>query len=297
MGIYREHIGTAKVVTGGNGGITTWSPNEIALRGNVLDWHVNFSLNTAVLTMLGQIRIKAFGQTLVDLERDQLRAFLEYTNASNFVPATAGVSAISIPANLRSLTHARDIAARDPMDWRTSVAFPIGGNPQIDIIGEGAAGGFTAGATNTAILSWTWTDKKPTWYRRLTRSKLNFSTPGTLQKLSIQTSGELRGIIIPTLGLARVRLVLNGIDAFNMPGQRFNDTVPFDLGEDPLSESLRCESPLSLTNPVYIPVPLGMPAGAGSYIEMDTATNWSTGSGAAGQSGADQIVLDELVTL
>lgn len=231
----------------------TFPANEIEGAG-VIGYDVLFQ-GGADIADIDRVRVFASGDLILDMSQTQLRTWIEATHRTGTVQATTDTR-FHIPL------YMPDMVTRDERD---SCQFPLGAQPQveIDFLNTVPAG--------TAIIGWTKTDQQPMFASRLYSAVLNFSASQTNARYALQDGGIIRGIIINTAGVDRARLVLSDREVFRIPGPQFNGLT---FGNMILATRMN-ESPISLTDPFFVPISFGIPASVGSsYLELDTGAGW-----------------------
>ena len=246
--------GVSKVIAATTTQTITFPANEIEGAG-VVGYDILFQ-GGADIADVERIRVFASGDLILDMSPAQLRTWIEGTHRTGTVQPTTDTR-LHIPL------YMPDLVTRDERD---GCQFPLGAQPQveIDLLNTVPAG--------TAIIGWTKTDVAPMYASRLYSSVLNFSASQVNARYALQDGGVIKGIIINTVGVDRARLVLSDREVFRVPGPQFNGLT---FGNDILALRMN-ESPVTLTDPFFVPVSFGIPAAVGSsYLELDTGAAWA----------------------
>src|SRR5262245_4995467 len=79
-------------------------------------------------------------------------------------------------------------------------------------------------------------------------------------------------MIFNTVGVSRVRAVISDREALRVTGPQFLATT---FGNQILATRMG-ESPVTITDPFFVPISLGLPAAVGSsFLELDTGAAWA----------------------
>jgi len=228
--------------------------NEIEGAG-VIAYQVQFN-GGADIADISRIRVMASGDLIVDVSPAQLRTWLEGTARTGATQATTDTRLL-IPLYMPHLPT---------RDERDSCQFPLGAQPevQIDLIDT-----VPVGAAN---ISWVKTDVAPRFASRFYSNVLNIAASQVNARGNFSDGGVINGVVLNTVGVNRARLLVSGREAFNLPGPQFNAQT----WGNGLAATRMGESPLTITDPQFIPVTLGLQAAVGSsYLELTTGAAWA----------------------
>lgn len=198
---------------------------------------------------LTRIRVKNAGITSHDMSLAQFQAW--YQKYFGVAPVAGDVS-FDIPFHLPNVDN-------DNVDMSDLSQMVQGQQPSIELqIGAG-------GAAGTVQMSWVKNpDVKPKMFPILFGSQMQIAASQPSAHYNLSEPGAIKGVILPTTGLTRARLELEGRRRFNIEGttlyaqlqrernaQVVTDPIAFDLGG-----------------------PQSGPSGS-SGIEIETAVGWA----------------------
>lgn len=194
---------------------------------------------------LTRFRCKASGQTIWDTDMGHLQALIQRLSRSNHDAANADQT-LSFPL----------MALDAKGDERYTVGFPNGSSPTVEITKDntGGAGG--------ALLGWRLADTVYQWYSMFLCSQMNIGVSVVNGRMPITQPGFLRGFSVPTTGLTRVRLVVNGDEIVSQTGAMLIEAQQMEGGD-------------SFTTPIFIKLDEMVEIVAGSsFLEVSTDGTW-----------------------
>lgn len=259
--------GVQKVIAAGVAQTIVFPANEIEGAG-VVAYDIQVSGAGNDLADFSAVRVLASGDLIMDLSISQLRTFIEGTHRTGTVQETTETR-LHIPLYMPDLPT---------MDERDGCQFPLGAQPQVevDLLATVVAG--------TAIIGWTKTDRAPTMVSRIYSQVMNIPASSSNARSSFQDGGIVRGIIMNTVGVSRLRTVISDREALRVSGPQFLGVA---YGNQILATRMN-ESPITITDPFFIPISLGLPAAVGSsFVELDTGAAWA---GATNELGIWSVV-------
>lgn len=247
--------GATKTIAATTAQTLVWSGNDLPARNLVaLCLVIQNTGNT--LADLTRFRVKAGGQTIVDLTTTQLRAFLEQHSPANSVVATSAAH-ILIPF----------FDGREPYEELADrQQAPVGDPLSVEVTTN------TGTAAGTAIMGWATTDQPAERFPRYLSQAHQIPQNATNGRLAFNTPGTLRGLCVPLAGVKRLRVVASGEQLWNTTGA---DTGT--ASGDMILEANRWSGALaSVTSDAWLKFPPAIMARPGSsYVELDTdGTNW-----------------------
>lgn len=238
----------AKVLPNLTAATTTFNASEIAGDGTA-SYILNF---TGVGNDYGstvRTRIKASGSTIWDVAQAHLTAFVQRMSTSKFAYAGADTD-----YQLAMYT----LDSKDVNGERYAAGFPNGQSPtvEVDTDGTGAAGTLTCG--------WRLYEGQFPFYSMLLGSQTNIPAATTNGRVPLTQPGLLRGFSINTVGLGRLRLVVNGKQLINLSGPQLIQSELMEGGDG------------AGQNPIFIKIDQMLPITAGnSFFELDTLAGWA----------------------
>jgi len=263
-----------KSLTLGATNTVVWNPAEIDSAG-VIAFHLlidsNNTTGTAVTaSVIDRIRIKANGQTVIDITGLQLRAYQE-----RFSPK--GGSDVDSASYLTIPVNSLDAKSDDDGD---RCQFMPGASATCEVTTSAlpAAG---SGSPSAALrLGWSKTTVAPEFYMTLLSNQCNITTNQTNARVPLGGPGFVQGIGLNTVGLNRVRMILSGLEVANVSGAQYNTAgTSGDMlraisslydGVDDVSE---------ITTYQYTKLAQGLEANpATSWLELTTGAGWGGAS-------------------
>jgi hypothetical protein len=247
-----------------------WSPAEIDSAGCVA-FHLAFkTLGTTAFTIaaVDRCRIKANGQTVIDLTGQQLRAYQERFSPKGNSNAAGGLT-LTIP--LMSLDSKSD-------DDADRCQFMPGASATVEV--QVTTG---ANVSGEAIIGWTKTTVAPEFYMTLIETLTNVAASSTNGRSPVSAPGFVQGIGLPTTGLDRARIILSGLEVGNIPGNRYSGAAASVLGDLFNEMQAMYENPddaSDVTAFQFVKLNQGLEANpATSWLELTTASTWVSTSG------------------
>lgn len=272
MARWTRFSGVTKAITGA-GAVQTviFPPNEIESAGIVMVQVLWTGANNALTAnKVNRFRIRASGQTIVDVSIPFLFAYLQRFNKANF-PDLTGDQCLTFPFFLPDA----------PSEEQADICqFPTGSQMQVEVEFG------TAAVAGVALCQFIQSDVVPIYTPRLYAFPLNFPAATRNQKYSFSDSGVVRGVILDQAGIDRAQLTISGRNAFEAPGRQFAALTW------PTGGLERKEMPYNGTTtatPAMITSSLGIPAAYGSsYLTLDTGAGWAGATNELGLYTVDQ---------
>jgi len=257
-----------------------WNPAEIDSAGVIafhllVDWTGgSTTLGTAVdASYIDRIRIKANGQTVVDITGTQLRAYQERFSPKGGSDVTSA-SYLTIPVN------SLDAKSDDDGD---RCQFMPGASATVEVTTSTLPAAGVGGTPTAALrLGWSKTTVAPEFYMTLLSNQCNIATSQTNARVPLGGPGFVQGIGLNTAGLGRVRMILSGLEVANISGAQYNSGALATSGD-----LLRAISSLydgvddtsEITTYQYTKLAQGLEANpATSWLELTTGSSWGGAS-------------------
>lgn len=223
-----------------------------------------------------RVRLKANGITRWDVSGAILNQFREKTTPKQPLQATGDDQCFTIPLYNLML---------DDEDEADAYQTEPGTNISIEVVFNGTA------EAGSLYCGWTQTNIAPKFYTKLYAQQMNIANGALNARFNLSEGGRIMGFGIPSLGLTRLKLVLNGEQWFHMLGSDYAAAASQGL----IFETQRYRSMLA-TPTATLPINYfhifntraerGVPATPGnSYVELDangasawagTANEWTT---------------------
>lgn len=286
--------------------IITFTSSDVP-SDRVTRYHFTFTqagsaaVDTSLLTRL---RIKSNGVAIWDLSGAFLRAFLFRFSKGNYnlppsaITAAAAAAAAVTGNSVRRFTVPFDILDAPTKDAADVCQFPMQSNVTIELT-------ITTGANQSGAVQcgYTQTDVEQACYSKLLGSQMNIAASAASGRFNIAEDGIIEGIGINTLGLSRLKIVLNGQQVFHASGPVTSVTTDgAQLSESMIWESQQLDCPFStllsatvgtstlvlsdstINDPIFVDLHCGMNASPGSsYIELQTSGVGSTWGGVSNE--------------
>jgi hypothetical protein len=247
-----------------------FTPAEIDSAG-VVAFHIvmqNEGTTAQDISIIQRVRVKANGQTVIDVTTDQLRAYQErFSPKGNSNTATG--TTLTIPLN--SLDSKGD-------DDGDRCQFMPGASATVEI-----QAAVTASATQSKygnfFLAWTKTTVAPEFYMTLIGQQTNVTGTSTVNGRSpLSGPGFLQGLALPTAGLNRVRIVASGLEVANLPGPAYQTTIG-DLFRETQELYENPDDATMVTGQQFLKLNQGLEVNpATSWLEISTGSGWSSTS-------------------
>ena len=215
-------------------------------------YHLGLTGTAMDVDALDRLRVKAGGQTIVDVTEQHLRALIQSMSPSNFDVAN-GDTRISIPL------YFLDRPKNDPSKW--DCGFPNGLAPTVEIVHDGTASG-----AGTMALAYTYDDdpqKLPRFYPMFIGNDTNAGASASRAWSSITQKGWIAGFSILTTNLTTFELVLNGRSVLN-------------LNTAQLLEAQQLGNSDVVTTTIFFRLDEPLPVGPGSGFYITGAAGWVT---------------------
>lgn len=242
-----------------------WSPAEIDSAGCV-SFHLairNTGSADCTVANVDRVRIKANGQTVIDVTGTQLRSYQERFSPKGNSNASTGLT-LTIP--LQSL----DAKSDDDAD---RCQFMPGASATVEVQLT-----TVANQTGDCIIGWTKTTVAPEFYMTLIETLTNVAASSTNGRSPVSAPGFVQGIGLPTTGLDRARIVLSGLEVANIPGNRYSGAAAGKLGDLFNEMQSMYENPddaSDVTTFQFVKLNQGLEANpATSWLELTTASTW-----------------------
>jgi hypothetical protein len=248
-----------------------WNPSEIDSAG-VIAFHILVdSNNTTVVdaSYIDRIRIKANGQTVVDITGLQLRAYQE-----RFSPK--GGSDLNTASYLTIPLNSLDAKSDDDGD---RCQFMPGASATVEVTTTAlpAAGG---GNSASMRLGWSKTTVAPEFYMTLLSNQCNIGVSQTNARVPLGGPGFVQGLGLNTAGLGRARIILSGLEVANISGTQYNSAgTSGDLLRAISSLYDGVDDASEITTYQYTKLAQGLESNpATSWIELTTGASWGGAS-------------------
>jgi hypothetical protein len=246
-----------------------WNPAEIDSAG-VIAFHLlvdsNNTTGTAVdASYINRIRIKANGQTVVDITGTQLRAYQE-----RFSPK--GGSDVSTESYLTIPLNALDSKSDDDGD---RCQFMPGASATVEVT-TSTLPAVVGSGTAALRLGWSKTTISPEFYMTLLSNQCNIGINQTNARVPLGGPGFVQGIGLNTAGLNRVRMILSGLEVANICGAQYNSSgTSGDLLRAISSLYDGVDDTSEITTYQYTKLAQGLEANpATSWLELTTGAGW-----------------------
>lgn len=272
MARYTNFLGSAKVIAATTAQTLVWTGNDLPGSGLVALHFAFKGSGNAANTLAevfpasgGRLRVRADGNTIVDLNFGMFSAHQERFSQANYAPLSTA-TAFSLWLNMS------DIVDDDLAD---TCQFPKGAMCTVELT--------TAATTKlgSAVCGWTQTNVPAKFSPYLVGQQMNIPAGAINQSFPISEPGLIRGYGLPTVGLDRAKLTLQGFDWDFLPGAVYNtaDVTAAPLG-DMFRDSEQIENGIVITNPIWHRVNELPGSVGGSRVELTTTA--ATGSSWAG---------------
>jgi len=252
-----DFSGSRKTIAATTAQTLIFNGSEIESQG-VVAYHLLFDGAGNILSDVDAIRVKANGQTIIDVSEDELRAF--YSRFAGFDLA-ASATRFTIPF----------YSLEAPNEALADVSqFPVGAEAtiEVDMNTGSAAGGLKC--------AWTKSDVAPQMYPSLIAQQMGIGASAQNERFSFSTTGILQGFGIANDGtteIGRLKLVLSGIQVLHAPGTEY---IAAGVHTDGLAELQAYTGREDVTNPLFIKLNTGIAAAYGSsYFELTTGASWA----------------------
>ena len=215
---------------------------------------------TNTLAQVTRIRVKANGETVVDIATAHFRAFLDRFTLSQAAPATTR-AAFTLPLNV---PDSADAEKADLCGW------PTGAECQIELTTDATTG------AGLAMLGWTRSTVAPLYYSSLIGRPLNIAASQTNAQYNVSQRGMIQGLSLNTVGLDRAKLVLSDQEVMLLPGAQYLGAATGDLFREASTIYSGTFSATGVANPAWIKMDGGLEARQGSsYLELSTGAAWA----------------------
>lgn len=248
-----------------------WNPSEIDSAG-VIAFHILCDSNNTTpvnASFIDRIRVKANGQTVVDITGTQLRAYQE-----RFSPK--GGSDLDTASYLTIPLNSLDAKSDDDGD---RCQFMPGASATVEVTTTTlpVAGG---GSAASLRLGWSKTTVAPEFYMTLLSNQCNIALSQTNARVPLGGPGFVQGVGMNTVGLGRARLILSGLEVANISGAQYNSAgTSGDLLRAISSLYDGVDDASEITAFQYTKLAQGLEANpATSWIELTTGASWGGAS-------------------
>lgn len=221
--------GVVKPINTASAQTITWTGGDLppGTRGQGIVGHTISFNNTSGagandLSDVTRIRVKANGQLVRDITPTQECSWLERFSSSNFGPPLT-TTGVTIWYNDPSFS---DNAQADQVSQ-----FPYSASPTIEI----QTGNLTV--TGTAIVTTIFSSEIATYYPVLLGQAMNIAASQPSAYFPFSEGGLVRGVMMPTLGIDRLRLQISGFDMYNGAGPGFGGVGAGANFRDPILET------------------------------------------------------------
>ncbi len=213
------------------------------------------------LTDVDRLIVKANNQPIIDVTGLQLRAWLNrYAPRGSFGSIALTDTSFTLP--LFNMAEENEIL-------QDRYQFLAGAGCQVELqLGAGTVAG-------EIHLGWTKTDVDPAAFIALVGQPMNVAAAINNAKVPFNTRGAFQGFGIPTTGLERVRLVVDGVQLMHGTGPSYAAAAP-PVSRGLYREFQSLQAGANLSEPWIHDVgfPDAAPNGS-SYLELATAAGWA----------------------
>lgn len=240
-------------------------PSEIDAAG-VVAFHVAMSVAGNAVSDITRVRVKANGTTIIDVSAAYLWAYQLRFHGRQDAAAAHG---FTIPL------YIGDARSDDEAD---ACQFMPGASATVEVdTGAGAVVG-------AMMLGWTKTTVPAQYYPTLISQPMNVAASSVNARVGLGAPGFVQGIGLMNTTLAQARIVLSGIEVFNLTGAVYGGVV-FNEGTVGAAQNLYG---VSATNTdIFLKLNQGLPA--------NPANSWMEISSGAGGAVTDDYALYSLV--
>lgn len=252
----RDFNGQAKPIAATTVQTVTWSGNEISQK-RIVAYHFGFTAAGNTLADVTRIKIFSNGFPIVNMDATQLRAYLDRFTRANFNLATTA-QRFTVPFYLPDAPS---------FEMGDISQFPNNAQVQIELsLGAGTAAG-------AAFCGWTETNIAAELHPKLLSSVLNIPASAANARYNFAENGIVRAISCPTVGVDRVRLVVDGESCVHAPGALFLAVATGDISVE--GEAL-AGGGVNVADPIFHEISIGRAAPSqSSYIELSTGATWA----------------------
>lgn len=238
----------------------TFTPSDIP-SDRIVAYHFNMTATDAAgngVDTLTRIRVKSNGVTRWDIDAGHYLNMMEKLQPSNVLMGSTNQSFSIWFAKL-------DEPNEDVAD---QYQFEPNANASIELVFGGTA---EAGAV---ACGWTQSNIPAKWYTKYYSQQMNIANGAINGRFNLAEGGEIMGYSVPSLGLTRLRLVLNGEQWVNLGGSDIQ-TIQTTNGQGLLRESQAYLTAITPTTTAplnyYQKFTARVPATPGSsFVEIDT---------------------------
>lgn len=254
----------AKALTNLTAQTVSFTGNDLPSTG-VVAFHfctTTSATNSIANLVANGLRVKADGQTIVDVDLTTTRKFLERFTQANYAPATTATR-LSLWFNFC------DIVDDDLAD---TCQFPPATVPTVEFLTNASV------VTGGVLGGWTQTDVEQHFTPYLLQQANNIGATQKQNQFPINTPGNaaIRGMILPTTGLGTLRLELNSFTYVNNTSALYQNVVAGDMLQelDSIEDGSTSGAPTITTHAAFR-VPMIVPSQGLSRLILDTESTWS----------------------
>jgi hypothetical protein len=256
--------------------VAVWTPAEIDSAGVVM-FHLvlqQAGAGTFDLSTISAVRVKANGQTVVDVSLAQLQSYQERWSPKGASDASTG-RVLTIPLHRLGASGGNDDEDR--------CQFMPGATATVEIV-------FVTGATvnGVAFLGWTKTTIEPEFWVNLISQPMNIAGAQNNARVPVGAQGIVEGLGIVTANLRQVRAVLSGIEVMNVAGGSYNGLA--NLGDMLQASQSLYDAPDDASNVTSFQW-LQLNQG----LQANPATSWLEVTSSAGMAATDSIAILSIV--
>lgn len=251
-------------------GTLVWTPAEIDSAG-VVAFHLGISAEGSNasgmdLGIVSNVRIKANGQTVIDLTTEQLRAYQERFSPKGNSNTSSG-RVLTIPLN------SLDAKSDDDGD---RCQFMPGASATVEVTYATTAPTGTTTRWGNMYLAWTKTTVAPEFYMTLITQPANVAPSAINGRSPLSGPGFVQGLGITTANLNRVRAILSGLEVANLPGALYNGKTTGDLLRETQELYENPDDATQVTAFQWVKLNQGLEANpATSWLELTTGSSWA----------------------
>jgi len=285
-----DHSTATRAIGASQTNVLNWT-TEIPTRRLTKLVFVFTSTGATALTMstVSKIVVKANNLPIIDVTLDELRAYLyRFSKGGSVRPISAITTNPATATPLRRIAIPFTILDAATKDLQQTCQFPPDSSISVEIT-------MVTGANQTGVayLAYEQTDVEPLYYPKLIGYAANCPASQTnFRAVFNEPEGIVEGFIIPTIGLSRVRLVLDGVQVKHLLGQLTASAADYDANSDSMLMEMEQDdvdwSSLiagtagqdgQINSPFCFDVHAMRPAPQqNSFIELATNANWAGAS-------------------
>jgi hypothetical protein len=256
--------------------VAVWTPAEIDSAGLVmLHLVLQQTGGTFDLNDVQSVRVKANGQTVVDLTTAQLQSYQERFSPKGASDLITG-RVLTIPLNR--------LGAAGGMDDEDRCQFMPGATCTVEVVfvTDAAAG------AGIAFLGWTKTTVEPEFWLNIIQQPMNVNGAQNNARVPLGAQGIVEGLGIVTANVRQVRAILSGIEVMNVAGGSYN-------GLANLGDMLRASQSLYDAPDDASDIATFQWLQLNQGLQANPATSWLEVTSSAGMAPTDSVAILSIV--